>query len=388
MKLHINNFFRKVLNTLRVFKTFSPAINLFTVSQNAVAKAQINKPFPKVFSFILLMVLSESLLAAAGDDISNTATVNYTLAGNSGSQDASTTFTEDRIINFAIVEDDGAAIPVIVNMTDAVMKFKVENTGNAIQDFLLTALNSSPNPFGSPADDFDVASIQVFVEEGTTPGYQILEDTDVFIDELASGLSVMVYVVSDMPAAVANVAAITLVAQVAEGGVGGTQGAAINADDNSRISPAGTYSNGSTPVLAGTPNSIADSASTMETVFNDPEGLNPEDISTNQTQDAKGNGQHSDTGAYQVTSPVIIVKSVDVIDTLGGTDPHTGATLRYELEVTVVGNTAVDELVIKDSIPANTTYVSGSILLNGVAQTDADDAVDFSQAIKYTCYIY
>ncbi len=335
-----------------------------------------------MFSFILLMLLSESLLAAAGDVISNTATVNYRLAGIPDSQDASTTFMEDRLINFVIAEDDGVAIPVIASMTDAVIKFKVENKGNAIQDFLLTALNSSPNPFGSPVDDFDVASIQVFVEDGVTPGYQILEDTEVFIDELASGLSEVVYVVSDMPAAVANVAAITLIAQVAESGAAGTQGAAINADDNSRISPAGTYSNGSTPVLAGTPNSITDSASTMETVFNDPAGLNPEDISTNQTQDVKGNGQHSDTGAYQVTPPVIIIKSVDVIDTLGGTDPHTGATLRYRLEVTITGNTAVDELVIKDLIPTNTTYVNGSILLNGVAQTDAADAVDFSQAIN------
>jgi uncharacterized repeat protein (TIGR01451 family) len=99
-------------------------------------------------------------------------------------------------------------------------------------------------------------------------------------------------------------------------------------------------------------------------------------------QDVIGNGQHADTGAYQVTPPVIINKTVTVIDTLGGTDPHTGATLRYQLDVTIAGNTAVDELVISDLIPANTTYVSGSILLNGVAQPDVDDAVDFSQALN------
>jgi uncharacterized repeat protein (TIGR01451 family) len=339
------------------------------------------------FSFIALllngMLLSGNLFAAAGDTISNTATVNYNFGGTPTVTSASVDFTEDRIINFIVTDDNGGiAVPVISNMIGAVMQFTLTNTGNDIQDFLLTALDSSPNPFSAPPENFDPVLIQVFVESGTTPGYQAVEDTAVFVDELAVGDSVTVYVVSNLPAVVTNqVAAITLIALVAEAGAAG-EGAVIDADDNGRISPAGSFGGTATP--GGTSTSSADSATTMETVFNDPAGLNPEDIATDipAVQDVTGNGQHADTGAYQVTPPVIINKAVTVIDTLGGIDPHTGATLRYQLDVTIAGNTAVDELVISDLIPANTTYVNGSILLNGVAQTDADDATDFSQAIN------
>ena len=120
----------------------------------------------------------------------------------------------------------------------------------------------------------------------------------------------------------------------------------------------------------------------METVFNDPAGANPEDVSSDLNQDIAGNGQHSDTGAYQVSQIVVLSKSVTVIDTLGGNDPHPGATLRYQLNVSVAGNTPVSNLVINDPVPANTTYTVSSILLNGISQTDANDApADYSRAI-------
>lgn len=352
-------------------------------SQNVtVPKAKIENSFLSTLTFIVFMSFSSHLFAAAGDVISNTAVINYDFGGTQRTSSASTTFTEDRIINFVVNEaNGGVVVPVISNMTSAVMQFILTNTGNDTQDFLLTALNSSPNPFGIPVDSFDPTLIQVFVESGATPtGYQPAEDTAVFVDELAAGTSITLYVVSSLPAlAVNEVSAITLIAQSAEAGTIG-EGAVIDADNNSRISPAGVF--GATTTLGGTSSSIGDSAGTMETVFNDPAGLNPEDIATDLLQDVAGNGQHSDTGAYQVTSPVTINKTVTVIDTVGGTDPHTGATLHYQLDVSVAGNAAVDELIISDLIPANTSYVNGSISLNGVVQTDADDASDFSQAIN------
>lgn len=347
---------------------------------NATARKNIFTPFV----FIFLLFATTNVFAAAGDSISNTATISYDIGGVPGTDNASVSFLEDRRINFIVTEDNGsAAVPVISDMTDAVMQFTVTNTGNGIQDFLLTAINTAPNPFGVPADNFDPLTIQVFVESNVTPGYQLAEDTAVFIDELVVNVSQIVYVVADLPTQlIDDVSAIAMIAQIAEGGAVGVEGPAINADDNGRISPAGVFSNGSTNVLAGTSNTIPDSPATMETVFNDPAGLSPEDVSTDGLQDIAGNGQHSDTGAYQVMSPVAIVKTITVIDPLGGTDPHPGATLRYQLDVIVTGNTAVDNLVINDVIPANTTYTDGSIQLNAVAQTDADDApTDYSRAI-------
>jgi len=335
--------------------------------------------------FVISLFISTNLFAAAGDNISNTAVISYDIGGVPSVANASASFTEDRIINFVVVESNGgSAVPVITDMTNAVMQFLITNTSNDTLDFLIAGANTSPNPFGLPADTFDplAGTIQTFVESGVTPGYQVAEDTAVFVDELVPNVPRVVYVVADLPTIVNDdVAAMALIAQVAEGGSVGVEGAVINADDNNRVSPAGVYSNGATNVVSGSASNNPDTLA-METVFNEPAGASPEDISSDLSQDVAGNGQHSDASAYQVTPPVVITKSVVVIDTLGGTDPHAGSTLRYTLIVDVNGAVAVDNLVINDPIPANTTYTAGSMLLNGVAQTDAnDDPTDFSRAI-------
>ena len=371
MNFDNNNFKHEFFDNVSLLK-------FFPCKKNVVEKIILTA----IFSFSFLG--SDNLFAAAGDSISNTATISYDIAGTPGVGSASISFLEDRLINFSVVDDNGGtAVPVVSDMVDAVLQFTVTNSGNAVQDFLLTAVNTSPNPFGSPADNFDPIATQVFVESGVTPGYQVAEDTAVYIDELAVNASHTVYVVADIPTqAIGGVSAIAMIAQVAEGGSVGVLGSPINADDNGNISPAGVFSNTAINMPAGTPNTIPDSSGTMETVFNDPAGLNIEDVSTDLNQDVASNGQHSDAAAYQVSSPVSIVKTVTVLDTLGGADPHPGSTLRYQLDVSVSGNTAVDNLVISDAIPANTTYTDNSILLNSVAQTDADDApTDFSRAI-------
>ena len=378
MHLHHNNFLISIFNFVKVF------IAVFKISslQNILAFAKAIALPVLIFSSLA----TTDLFAAAGDTISNTATVSYDIAGVPGTANASASFLEDRVINFFVTDfNGGSAVPVISDMNDAVLQFTVTNTGNAVQDFLVTAVNTSPNPYGAPAENFDPlpGTVQVFVESGATPGYQVAQDIAVFIDELLVNTPRVVYIVADMPTqAIDDVAAMALIAQVAEGGAMAVEGAAINTDDNVNISPAGIFSNGSTNMPAGTANTIPDSPLTMETVFNDLAGQDSEDLSTALVQDVVSNGQHSDATAYQVLSPVNIIKTVTVIDTLGGSDPHPGATLRYQLDVIVSGNTPVDNLVITDVIPANTTYTDDSILLNGATQTDANDApVDYSRAI-------
>lgn len=359
--------------------------NIHDFSISAMLENTVARIFSiAIFILILFACLTSNVFAAAGDSISNTATISYDIAGISGSANASTTFTEDRRVNFIVSESNGgAAVPVISDMTNAVMQFSVSNTGNDTFDFLITAVNTVQNPFGLPVDSFDPlpGTIQLFVENGGMAGYQASQDTAVYVDELLPNTARTIYVLADMPTVMTDVvAAIALIAQVAEGGAAGVEGVAINADDNGRTSPAGDYSNGSTSVLAGSPSNTPDTLA-METVFNDPAGASAEDLSSDLNQDSAGNGQHSDAGAYQVGQPVMIIKSVTVIDTLGGTDPHPGAVLRYQLDVVVGGNVAVDNLVISDVIPANTSYVDESILLNGVAQTDEDNLlVDYSKA--------
>jgi uncharacterized repeat protein (TIGR01451 family) len=346
----------------------------------------------------LVAVFSSShVFAVAGDVISNTATVNYIYQGNPLVQESSptgniltgvgngiaTTFVEDRRINFSVVSSDAAAIDVASSQSQAVLSFTVTNNGNASQDFLLTAVNTSPSPFAANTDNFDPATMQVFVEQGSNAGYLLAEDTEVFIDELAVGASAVVYVVATIPvASIGDAAAVALIAQVAEGGAAG-QGAVISNDDNGNISPAGSYNNGALNIVTGTVSSTPNTPA-METVFNDPVASNPEDVDSAGAQDIASNGQHSDTGLFLVqTAPAPVVtlnKIVTVIDTLGGTDPHAGATLRYQIDVVVGGTSNVNNLVITDPIPVNTSYVVSSLQLNGTLQTEADDApTDYSE---------
>ena len=394
LNIFVNNYLKNFVDRFVILRIVLKTQDTSRAGYKICDAGNVSSVFNKniVLAFLLFtssLPFSTNVYSAAGDIISSTSTVDYVIGGTIGSSSSTSSFVEDRIINFFVSEADGGlAVPVISDMTKAVMQFTVTNTSNDVHDFLLTARNTSPNPFGLPVDSFDPipTSIQVFVESGVTPGYQPLEDTAVYIDELAINVPQLVYVVADMPTLVLDdVSAIALIAQIADGGAAVTEGTAINADDNGHISPAGVFSNGGTTVAAGTPNTVPDSPLTMETVFNDQAGLNPEDISTDGSQDVANNGQHVDAGAYQASSPVTIVKTLTVVDTVGGSDPHPGATLRYQLVVSVSGNTAVDNLIITDVIPANTSYTDASILLNGIAQTDADDApTDFSRAIDIT----
>ncbi|MCK5003071.1 MAG: hypothetical protein KAS57_08595 [Gammaproteobacteria bacterium] len=345
-----------------------------------------------------LCLNSSSAFSAAGDIISNTATIDFVYQGIPLIQESSptgntltgvgngmpTSFTEDRLINFSVVSTDAAAINVSSLQSIAFLTFTVTNSGNAVQDFLLTAVNTSPSPFVANVDSFDpVSPLQVFVEEGSNAGYLLAEDTALFIDDLVVGATATVYVVATMPVTiVGDAAAVALVAQVAEGGAAG-QGVVITNDNNGFISPAGVYSNGGVSVLAGTSNSIANTPG-LETVFNDPAALNPEDVDSNAVQDIRANGQHSDTGVFLVQAVAVpflaLNKTVTVIDTLGGTDPHAGATLRYQIDVVIGGVININNLVITDAVPANTTYVASSLLLNGAVQTDTADApTDYSE---------
>jgi uncharacterized repeat protein (TIGR01451 family) len=87
------------------------------------------------------------------------------------------------------------------------------------------------------------------------------------------------------------------------------------------------------------------------------------------------NADGAATGGYEVHSvTVTLVKSIQqILDTFGGNQPFPGAAVTYRIVVTVTGSSLAQALVVTDAIPADMTYVPGSILLDTVAQTDASD---------------
>jgi uncharacterized repeat protein (TIGR01451 family) len=75
----------------------------------------------------------------------------------------------------------------------------------------------------------------------------------------------------------------------------------------------------------------------------------------------------TDTTSIQAPN-LTAVKSVAPV----GNQPP-GTVLTYSVVVTNTGNTAASSVVLTDAIPANTTYVAGSIVYNGTPQSDLAD---------------
>ncbi len=68
---------------------------------------------------------------------------------------------------------------------------------------------------------------------------------------------------------------------------------------------------------------------------------------------------------------VTAVKTQAVVDQLGGARPVPGARINYSIAVNATGSGTATNAVFTDNIPANTTYVPGTLRLNSVALTDA-----------------
>ena len=67
--------------------------------------------------------------------------------------------------------------------------------------------------------------------------------------------------------------------------------------------------------------------------------------------------------------------SVAVVDfrPFGGTCAVPGATITYTILAEVTGSGSISDLVVTDAAPADTSYVAGSLTLDGATLTDAAD---------------
>jgi uncharacterized repeat protein (TIGR01451 family) len=80
------------------------------------------------------------------------------------------------------------------------------------------------------------------------------------------------------------------------------------------------------------------------------------------------------SGEYLVAAVLLnIQKSVAISDPFGGVEPTTGATLTYTVTVEVLNGATATASAFSDAIPALTTFVANSILLNGGNLTDVID---------------
>ena len=298
-----------------------------------------------------------ALGTASNTDIDNMATVDYNLGataqtaiessplGNStagAGQGAVTTFKVDNKIDFVVTEADAAYTLVAPNSTSQAVSFTLQNDGNTTQDFSFTAAEVATGAADSQGgtDDFDGVAVGIFVESGATVGYQVIEDTATYADQLVPDASVTVYVVRDIGAEIdSDTSGVILTAQVAVGDAGGAQGADILADDS------------------GT----ADDSTVVQIVFADGTG----------DTDGATDGRFSDTDAFLVQSATLLITKTSIVisDPFNlGVNPKAipGATIEYQVEIAhTAGTGTATSVTITDDLSAE--IGAGTVIIDTAA---------------------
>ncbi|WP_375396918.1 hypothetical protein [uncultured Sphingomonas sp.] len=305
----------------------------------------------------------------AGTTINNTAAVSYTVNGTPQTTNSTTaSFVVDRKVNFTVIRDQPGNTQVNLGQTGAVMAFKVTNTTNGTQDFLLDPDQATIATGLIPGtDNFDMLNLRAYVDANGNGVYDPGVDTAQFVDELAPNASVEVFLVGNVPTtASATQANVSLHVTVAAGGQAGTQGAA----------------------LVPTDLNLGNADNVVDVVFAD-------DDDDNIGADVARNGQGRAYGAFEVAThnvALTVTKTALVLsDGVNTINPKAlpGAVVQYCLlanNATLL--TPATGVTLTDVIPANTTYVAGSIAIGlpggtcTLAGAPQDDATSFNAATK------
>lgn len=297
----------------------------------------------------------------AGTIITNTATVDYQVGGvTQGQQSAANTFTVDRKINLLVEEVGTVTTNVVPGQVNAVTTFQLTNSSNEVLDFALVAsqITGGTAAHGG-TDTFNANNVRIYRDNaatGTVGSWDAGDTLVTYIDELVTDTAIRLFVVADIPAGLANnaVAGVTLRATAREGGLAGTQGAAIT--ETTGANTAG-----------------------KDTVFADIAGV---------TGDIARDASHSDDDDYTVqTATLGVIKSSRVIsDPFNNTtNPKLipGAVVEYCISIANTGGADATSVLINDPVPGQLTFNAGTILLNGTVTAgtcNADGAAGGSYA--------
>jgi uncharacterized repeat protein (TIGR01451 family) len=264
---------------------------------------------------------------AANTDITNTAVINYTVGGVAQTplNSNTSTFKVDRKVDLTV--NAGVATSTTPGATDVGVIYTVTNTGNGTDSFTFAATNQ-------PGDNFDVSSLRVYRDNGATPNVFDAGDTLITAGTPVSfnaDEQIRFFIVSNIPLTAAN-------------------------GQNGIVRLAATTVSTQT---VGVDNPLA-----VDVVF----------------ADAGSDGTEAANNQYNIAAPTLaVVKSAAIISdpvNLTGANRKAipGAVIEYTVVVTNSGAASAAAVALSDNVPANTTYVPGSMTLNAAALTDANDA--------------
>lgn len=262
---------------------------------------------------------------AAGTVIQNTASATYSSGTDTSTVNSNTVnLRVDELLDVAVASLDAGPRPLSSGTT--VLSYSLTNTGNGPEAFTLTADPAiSGNAFNANVQTIAVDTNANGVYD---PGVDTVVASGGSTAAIPSDTSVTVFVVVTLPS-----------------------GAADNASSQVRLTAAAATG-------TGTPGTsfAGQGAGGGDAVVG----------STTAQDDALG-------ALVSSTAAVTLVKSFSVVDPFGGSQPVPGAIVTYTIRADVAGTGQVSRLAVSDPIPAGTTYVPGSLTLDGAALTDAAD---------------
>lgn len=289
---------------------------------------------------------------SANTDITNSATLNYSIGGTGQPAVTSntTTFKVDNKVNVVVTEVGGSPTNVAPNATGQVTTFLVTNTGNSPMDFVLTpngaiataqtvTLGGTPYADSNITAGFDALGCQAFVESGATAGFQGAQDVDraiLSLSPVAPGNTKTVYVVCSIPSA----------ATATNGNNALVSLTATTANDATCVLPAGTG------CVTTTATAGADNPTAVDVAFADLAG----------SDDLANDGKSSARDVFQVAAALISVSKTvtPLCDPFNGnTNPKNipGAFVQYEITITnAVGASSATLTDISDALNANLAF--------------------------------
>lgn len=287
-------------------------------------------PSCSIFALLAALALPMQAQAAgtrAGSTISNTASASFdTGAGTTTIDSNQVDLLVDELLDVTVASSNPADVPTTPGATAQVLTFSVTNNGNGVENFVLSTIANAGG------DNYDPVVTQIYIDNGDglfDAGTDALYTPGANDPELDPDESVTVFVVATTPGTVVdgNRGIVSLVAAAVTGtGAPGT-------------SFAGQGEGGGDAVVGST------------------------------------GADGTDAGAFIVSAATVtLVKSAVITNPLGTADPIPGATIIYTIVATVAGSGSVSGLAITDNIPADTSYVPGSITLGGAPQSDGVDA--------------
>jgi uncharacterized repeat protein (TIGR01451 family) len=286
-----------------------------------------------LFGMVSQNALAAPIGTASGTVVNNLATLAYSVGtiaqtpigssatGNTSGAGTPTPFAVDTKINLTVV--DNGITTATPGQVGAVHTFTVTNTGNATQDFSLSAANLiAATVVGGNADTIDVSGFTVFFDADSSGTFNAGDTT--YIDELPSGSSRIITVIANVPIGAINTdfSNISLTATALAGGTPSTQGGTLtNAATNS-----------ANPLV-------------VDVVFADAAG----------TDDLVLNANHSARGTYDVvTATLTVTKTVTPIcdPADGNANPKNipGAAVRYSITVQNSGAVAASLTSLGDTL--------------------------------------